>query len=125
MYKNLNINPLHRRADDCAVRAIATALDKSWQEVYADLCIEGLKQYDMPSANHVWGSYLKKNGYKRRIVPDSCPECYTVGEFANDHPEGVYILALHGHVVPCVNGCVFDSWNCLEEAVFYYWEKEK
>lgn len=125
MYRKFNINPLHRRADDCTVRAIATVLDKSWEEVYADLCLEGLRYYDMPSANHVWGSYLKKNGFRRHIIPDSCPQCYTVEDFARDNPKGRYILALSGHVVPIINGDWIDTTDSGSRIAIYYWEKEK
>lgn len=123
MYRNLNINPLHRRADDCTVRAIATVLDKSWEEVYADLCLEGLKFYDMPSANHVWGSYLKKKGFKRHIIPDNFPQWYTVEDFARDNPKGRFILALHGHVVPVINGILYDTWDSSDGIPVYYWKK--
>lgn len=125
MYKNLNINPLHRRADDCTVRAIAFILNNSWEETYADLCLEGLKYYDMPSSNHVWGSYLKKKGFQRHIIPDTCPQCYSVAEFARDNPYGEYILALHGHVVPVVNGDYYDSFDSGDRVPIYYWERGK
>ena len=124
MYIKLNVNPVCRRGDDCTVRAIATALDKTWEQVYVDLCVYGLKEYDMPSSNHVWGAYLLDKGWKRKMVPNSCPLCYTVKQFADEHPEGRYILALHGHVVACVNGCYMDSWDSGLEPVVYYWEKE-
>lgn len=39
MYINVNVNPLHKRADDCTIRAIATALNKPWEEVYTDVCL--------------------------------------------------------------------------------------
>ena len=123
MYRNLNINPLHKKADDCTVRAIATVLNERWEDVYTDLCLEGLRFYDMPSANHVWGSYLKKRGYRRRIIPDSCPQCYTVNEFAEDHPHGCYVLALHGHVVPVIDGDYYDTWDSGDKIPVYYWEK--
>lgn len=123
MYRNLNINPLHRRADDCTVRAIATVLDKTWEEVYADLCLEGLRFYDMPSANHVWGSYLKKKGYQRHIIPDNFPQWYTVEDFARDNPKGRFVLALHGHVVPVINGIIYDTWDSTDGIVIYYWKK--
>ena len=123
MYRNLNINPLHRRADDCTVRAIAKVLGEPWEHVYTDLCLEGLRFYDMPSANHVWGSYLKKKGFIRRIIPDTCPQCYTVAEFAEDHPNGSYILALHGHVIAVENGDYFDTWDSGDGIPIYYWEK--
>lgn len=123
MYRNLNINPLHRRTDDCTVRAIAKVLGEPWENVYTDLCLEGLRFYDMPSANHVWGSYLKKKGFMRRIIPDTCPQCYTVAEFAEDHPNGSYILALHGHVVAVENEDYFDTWDSGDGIPIYYWEK--
>lgn len=123
MFRKFNLNPLHKRADDCTVRAIATVLNKPWEEVFADLCLEGLKFYDMPSANHVWGSYLKKQGFKRHIIPDTCPQCYTVSEFARDNSEGSYILALHGHVVPVIDGDYIDTWDSGDKIPVYYWER--
>lgn len=125
MYRHLNINPLHKRADDCVIRAIATVLNKPWEEVYSDICIEGLKFYDMPSSNHVWGTYLKKKGFKRHIVPDTCPQCYTVENFAHDHPKGKYILATSGHAVACIDGCYIDSFDSGDKVVIYYWEREE
>lgn len=124
MYINLNLNPFHRRADDCVVRAIAKILDKSWEEVYADLCLEGLRYYDMPSANHVWGSYLKKKGFQRHIIPDTCPQCYTVRQFTEDHPQGRYVLAISGHAVASVGKDYFDSFDSGDCVVVYYWTKE-
>jgi hypothetical protein len=123
MYKNLNINPLHRRADDCTVRAIAKVLGERWEDVYTDLCLEGLRFYDMPSANHVWGSYLKKRGFTKHIIPDTCPQCYTVAEFAEDNPHGSYILALSGHVVAIIDGDWYDSFNSGDRIPVYYWKK--
>lgn len=125
MYRELNVNPLQRRADDCTIRAISTALNEPWEKVYADICIEGLKLYDMPSANHVWGTYLKKKGFKRHIIPDTCPQCYSVAEFARDHPEGTYILALHGHVVPVISGCYYDTFDSGSRVPIYYWERSE
>lgn len=123
MYQNLNVNPLHKIADDCTVRAIATVLHKDWEEVYADICLEGLRYYDMPSSNHVWGAYLKKQGFQRHIIPDTCPQCYSVKEFANDHPKGSYILALSGHVVPVIDGVYYDTWDSGDRVPVYYWSK--
>lgn len=124
MYTYLNKNPLNKRTDDCVIRAISAALDEPWEKVYADVCVEGLRFYDMPSANHVWGSYLKKKGFRRFIVPDTCPNCYTVGDFANDHPKGTYILALHNHVVCVKDGCVLDTFDSTDRIPLYYWIKE-
>lgn len=123
MYRNYNANPMLRRGDDCTVRAISTVLNKTWDEVYCSLCEYGRYEYDMPTSNHVWGKYLTDEGYTRHIVPNSCPHCYTVRDFASDHKNGKYILALHGHVVACMNGDYFDSWDSGDEVVIYYWKK--
>lgn len=123
MYKRFNANPVNRRGDDCTVRAIAKVLDLTWDEVYWDLCIQGYLSYDIPSANHVWGNYLKSQGYERHIIPDTCPSCYTVSQFAEDHPKGSYILAIHGHVVALIDGDYFDTYDSGEEIPVYYWQK--
>ena len=80
--------------------------------------------YNVPSANACWGRYLRSIGYRRYIVPDTCPDCYTVGQFAEDHPEGTYILALSGHVVCVCDGMIWDSWDSSNENILYYWVKE-
>lgn len=123
MYRQYNANPEAKRSGDCTVRAISKLLNRSWEEVYISLCAYGLKMYDMPSSNAVWGAYLADKGFSRHIVPNSCPMCYTVADFANDNPCGTYLLALNGHVVTVVDGCYFDSWDSGEEVVLYYWRK--
>ena len=78
----------------------------------------------MPSSNAVWGAYLKKQGFRRGLVRDDCPECYTVADFAREHPDGTYILALSGHAVCVKDGQLFDSWDSSSETPLYFWTKE-
>lgn len=124
MFVFFNPNPGAKRVGDCAVRAIAKAMGTDWEKTYLALCVEGLRAHDMPSGNSVWGSYLKANGFRQRMLPDACPECYTVAAFANEHPHGVYVLALSGHVVTVVNGDYYDTWDSGEEVPVYYFERE-
>lgn len=108
---------------DCTVRAISKATGKSWEDTYLALCMQGLIDCDMPSANAVWGNYLRKLGFRRHIVPDTCPECYSVSDFARENPRGTFILALSGHVVCVQDGVIYDSWNSGNETVLYFWER--
>ena len=124
MYVNHNENPAGLRVGDCVIRAISTAMKQPWIETYMGVVLMGLVMHDMPSANHVWGRYLEKNGFKRHIIPDACPDCYTVARFSAEHPSGVYILALSGHVVAIVNGNYVDTWDSGEGIPIYYWKKE-
>lgn len=123
MYRELNLNPEHKRVGDCTVRAIAAATLKQWETVYADLAVEGLLLHDMPTANYVWGHYLRRCGWNRSAIPNNCPDCYTVADFAAEHPDGTYILALSTHVVAVVDGDWLDTWDSGDETPLYYWQK--
>lgn len=123
-YIEYSINPYNRRVGDCAVRAIAKALDKSWEDAYIALCAEGLNQADMPSANNVWGSLLRKNGFRQYVVPNICPDCVTVSQFAKEHPEGTYVVATPNHVVCIENSDWFDTWDSSDETILYFYRKE-
>lgn len=88
------------------------------------VCLKGLELADMPSGNHVWGQYLKDHGFTRHLAPDDKTDgIYTVEDFAIDHPQGVYILALNGHVVCVKDGNILDTWNSGQEVVLFYWMK--
>ena len=124
MYVFLNKNPYGLRIGDCVVRAIATALNQSWEQTYVDLCVEGFSFGDMPNSNAVWASYLQDNGFKRYVIPDTCPNCYSIGRFALDHPHGVYIVATGSHAVCVKDGTIYDTWNSSAEIPTYYFVKE-
>ena len=119
-----NPNPAHRYTGDCVIRAISIAEDLPWDNVFISLMVESFKLKDMPSANHAWGSYLRGLGYHRYVIPDQCPDCYTVADFANEHPDGTYILATGTHAVAVKNGSYMDTWDSGEEIPVYYWKKE-
>lgn len=64
-----NPNPVRgQRVGDCAVRAICKALDLDWETVFTGLMVQACALSDMPSANYVWGSYLAKKGFHRKLV---------------------------------------------------------
>lgn len=86
------------------------------------LAVKGLDMGDLPSANAVWGAYLKERGYSRHVAPlDHEDGLYTVDDFARDHPQGTYILAIDGHVVCVRDGMYMDSWDSGHELPAYYW----
>lgn len=124
-YAYYNPNPAGRSVGDCAVRALSKALGQTWEETYVGLSLEGFTRGDLPNADSVWGPYLQKHGFQRYLLPDACPDCYTVAEFADDHPQGVFILSMPGrHVVAVVDGAYCDSWDSGMEVPAYYWIKE-
>lgn len=122
-YRQINLNPEQKRVGDCTVRAIAAATHQDWASAYAALMLAGFELHDMPSANYVWGSYLRRCGWNRYTLPNSCPDCYTVAQFAKDHPDGTYILAMATHVVCVQDGDWLDTWDSGDEVPLYYWQK--
>lgn len=119
---NSNPNPYNKLVDDCVVRALAIALNSTWQGIYIKLTLQGLVSGDMPSSNRVWSKFLETEGYKRQIIPDTCPYCYTVKDFCRDHPEGRYILGTGTHVVAVINGDYYDTWDSGDETPLCFWD---
>lgn len=125
MFSELNINPYRKNTGDCVVRAIGTVTDRDWDDTYLDLVVKGFFLKEMPSLNSVWGAYLRDLGYTRHIIPDTCPDCYTVGDFVKDHPRGRYVLGTGTHAIALIDGTVFDTFDSTEEIPIFYFEKEK
>ncbi len=124
-YVKYNANPMGKRVGDCVVRAISKVTNQDWQATYSALCVQGYMLSDMPSSDNVWASYLRKNGFKRHIVPDWCPDCYSVRDFCEDHPTGTYLLSLNKHVVAVEDGDYLDSFDSGDEPVIYYFERNE
>ena len=118
-----NPNPAGRFVGDCTIRAICKLTNQDWDTVYVGTSLEGFLKKDMPSGNATWGAYLRRHGYIREIVPNTCPDCYTVKDFCVDHPRGRYMLALDQHVVAVVDGDYYDTWDSGNEIPIYYWVK--
>lgn len=122
-YINYNPNPLGLSVGDCTVRAISKVIDKGWKDTYLGLVIQGYVMFDMPSANRVWTEFLRSNGFKKRNIPDTCPQCYRVRDFCIDHPIGRYVLGTGEHVIAVIDGDYYDSWDSGAEIPIYYFER--
>lgn len=110
-YRYVNPNPLANHTGDCTVRAASIATGNTWDRTYDEMAELGRQMGVMPDKAPVWGAYLRRHGFKRAIIPNTCPDCYTVREFALEHPYGTYVLAIDGnpgHVV-AINGEVIPT----------------
>jgi hypothetical protein len=125
MFVPTNPNPIGLYTSDCVIRALAIAQDQSWEKTYLELSMQGFKMGDWGSSNLVWSAYLKDKGYRRYSIPDTCPDCYTVADFCEDHSQGTYILATGTHVVTVIDGNHYDTWNSANEPIIFYWKKER
>ena len=106
MYVPFNPNPINRKTEDCVVRAIAKVLDIPWEKAYMELSVKGLELCDWGNSNSVWGEFLKDKGFVREIIPDTCPDCYTVEDS-----------------VAVVDGSYFDTWQSGDQVPIYAYRK--
>lgn len=119
VWRRLNVNPRKRSLGDCAVRAVAVALGVDWYEAYDLLCAEGRRQCDMPSSDDVIDDVLARYGFSEPIPARGV----TAERFCREHPRGVYVLALIGHVATAVDGYLYDLWDSSGERVRYYYRR--
>lgn len=123
MYKYYNPNPVGRRTEDCSVRAVAKALGISWDDAHDLLSYASKQMGTIMNENDVISAVLRQNGFYRESLPNFCPDCYTIKDFARDNPRGVYVLGTGSHVVTVINGDWFDMWNSGDEVPQYFWTK--
>lgn len=124
MYIHANPNPYGAYVEDCVIRAIAIATDRSWDEVAIYVFLQAFIMKNMPSVDNVWGNYLRTIGFKRYALPNTCPDCYTVRDFCNDNPIGTFILATGSHAIAVIDGNYYDAWDSGDELPTAVWRRE-
>lgn len=123
-WKYYNPNPTGRSVGDCAVRAVAAALDISWEEAFDLIAENAIQMGDVISADSVWGATLRQNGYYRMAIPNNCPDCYTAADFARENPDGTFVLGFGGHVATIRDGAIWDSWDSSREIPQFVWYRK-
>ena len=122
MFVRENLNPAGKNVGDCVIRAISKVLNQSWWRTFLDLAVYGYAMCDLQSADAVWGRYLCDRGMKKSVLPAECPNCTTVKEFAEYNKVGKFLLYVGEHVVACVDGNYYDTWDSGDRIVIYFFE---
>lgn len=128
VYYQPNDKDLKDNYGDCQIRALSKAFGVSWVEAFKmeiPYCIEyqcnnifsvdiSVRHKIMDELGFSYHGVSNKAGAKRP----------TVDSFAKDHPSGTYILVVANHVVACVDGKYYDTWNCGDRSMYGWYEKE-
>lgn len=125
MYVYYNPNPYKMNVGDCAIRAVAKVTDQTWMQAYMALYVFGMQLGDLANSDAVWTAYLKSKGFKKGLIPDTCPDCYTVFDFARDNPVGAFVLGTGSHAVAVIDGDIYDAWNSENTIPIFYMKKER
>lgn len=121
MWIKANPNPSQKEVPDCVIRAISIALNQPWIQTFDELVDVARRDFNMPSADTVWGHYLYLLGFEPFLLPFSCPKCITVNEFTKYYPVGTYIIGTGSHAVAVIDGNYYDSWNSGAEVCSFFW----
>ena len=125
MYQYYQPNPRGVQTDDCVIRALTKALDVDWDTASVYAIVQQIRDSDLYVKNYVWGNLLLRNGFTKHHIPDTCPDCFTVEDFAKEHPQGLYILGTGEHAVAVVDGDWYDTFDSGAMIPIVYYEKER
>lgn len=114
-----NPNPRGKETGDCVIRAVAAATGKPWELVYTGVALQGLAMGDMPNEAKIWRAFLRSQGFRRRLIMDDI----TVGEFADRHRNGTYIVGTGTHAVAVIDGVLWDIFNSQNLPAKYFYER--
>ena len=119
MYKYYNANEHNNFVNDCVIRAISTAEDKSWSYTYDDLSrIAKNNGILLDDVNFV--EPLLDYRYDRvKVFPDE-----TVGDFAERCSEGIYLITMPNHITTVIDGVVYDTFDCRDRLLLCVWRVE-
>ena len=116
MFIYYNANPLGRRVNDCTVRAISLATNRTWDEAYEELSKYAQEQAIMPDEVTYIDEYLEK----KYIKICGCKDNYriSVGDFVEQNPIGTYLITMNGHITCCIDGYIYDTFDPSDRLVW-------
>lgn len=120
MYKFYNANVNNNFVNDCVIRSISVAEDKSWSETYDELStIAKRNGILLDDVNFV--EPLLDYRYER--VETDRGE--TVEDFSERYPHGTYLITMKGHITVLKDGTIYDTFDCRDRILWDAWEVEK
>lgn len=123
MFKYYNANPFGRRINDCTVRAISLATNKTWNETYDELSDFARMQGSMFDDVAYIDKYLEERFDKIYTIDKR--NKITVKEFAHCHPFGTYLITMNGHITCCIDGTIYDTFYPGDRLVWDAYEIKK
>ena len=124
-YYQPNKKDLKDTYGDCVIRAFTKVLEKDWIEVFDDLVLIAREFQCMPNQKKAYEQYLINNGFEYiGISNKKGSKRPTVDSFTKQNKAGTYILIVANHIVPCVDGIYYDTWDSGEKSLYGYWAKK-
>ena len=116
MYKFYNANARGRFTNDCVIRAISLAEDKTWNETYNELSEiaqrNGIILDDVQFVEPLLDSRYERICFSEKYV----------GEFMEEHPKGTYLITMKSHITCVIDGVLYDTFDCRDRVMWCAWE---
>ena len=125
MYEYYNPNPFQRHIDDCAVRALAKVLGIDWETASVMLDNSAIQMGYTPNHKEVLMAVLRASEFDREALPNTCPECYTAEDFAQEHFKGTFVLDFGSHVAAVIDGTIYDTADIRKDVPHFFWKKRE
>lgn len=125
MYQFCNVHPQGKLVPDCVKRAISKASGMDYHEVSLELNrhkkITGASKFNLDKN---WKSYIENvlNGRKLSFPAVAGKPRMNGERFCIAYPKGSYILNMAGHLSCCIDGIIYDTWDCTSKCVYTAYE---
>lgn len=109
MYRYYNNNPFGRNVNDCSVRAIALATERSWDDTYKELSNFARREGITFSEVEFINDYLSER--YPRYCQDMKNKIETLGDFLNLQLPGRWLVTMSGHITAVIDGVCYDTFD--------------
>ena len=117
-YIYYNRNPDGNKENDCVTRAISLATGFPYSKVRKKL-FHIAKLLDCEKLCVCCYKHLIEDVFKFMRV--NCDNL-SVGEFADLHPYGTYLVRVDGHISTIINNSIYDIFDCRDMIVTDAWK---
>lgn len=120
MWRYLNKNPLARDVNDCVIRSISCAENRTWDDVYMELSKLAQEQGIVLDDVNFVEPYL--DGKYSRTCYNTEGSTMTVEDFIKTNPEGTFLVTMRGHITCVKDGVLYDTFDCRNRKIWCAWE---
>lgn len=115
-----NPHPEGKIVSDCVKRAVCLTSGKDYKEICKELnrIKREIGEKDFSTAR-CCREYVKRFGWVKISFPAEKGKKRMNGRrFAEQYTTGAYILNMAGHWSSCIDGVIYDTWDCREKCVY-------
>lgn len=117
MYKFYNANTKGNFVNDCVIRAISVAENKSWEETFDELSRIARKNGILLDDVNFIDPLLDYRYFRIKTYPRE-----TVGDFVARNKKGTFLITMNGHITVLKNGTIYDTFDCRERILKNVWQ---